>query len=121
MSRIIIKTNDNDRLCLFDTVSEKFFKNGCAKDMSNAQILLDAANKIAKKTSSYIVSMASEPTVNEENGYLDYILAREFLRMNPEIRDMADGSTDRRKKSYDKKEWNPDNPPKKRGRPPKKK
>lgn len=85
--KIELQTNpDNGRLCLFDTRSGRFFKGGCVKNEDSAQDLLATANAIVRRSYKTLVQM-SRDCVYGEHGYLDHMIAREYITLNPDILD----------------------------------
>lgn len=83
--QIIFKENDNGNLCLFDTRSELFFTGGCVKSAESGADILSTANDIVKKPTKSIIEIA-DSGVYTDNGYLEAILAIEYLKLNPDLR-----------------------------------
>lgn len=111
--QIIFKENDCGVKCLFDTRSNQFFPGGCVKFEDSE--LLDVANSLVRKGSRSIVEIA-DSYVYGDFGYIEPMIAKKYLEMNPEIRVKVLESKDKLKTRIDKKTTYTG---KKRGRKPK--
>lgn len=84
--KIIFKPNEQGILCLFDTKSERFFDGCCVRNEDLGKPLLDLANSVAKKPLKEILELA-QSFVYSENGYLQCMIAKKYVEMNPDIRE----------------------------------
>jgi hypothetical protein len=85
MMQVILKENSEGNLCLFDTRSGEFFAGGCVRSEDAGKLMLDIANDIANKSTKSIIEIA-DSSVYGNNGYLDSMLARIYLSLNPDLR-----------------------------------
>ena len=86
MNQIIVKEIEKGKLCLFDTKSNKFFLGGCIRKPDDQQYITDLANSIVKKTPRIIYGIVQSALYDAENGYLNYMIARDYLVLNPDIK-----------------------------------
>ena len=100
--QIIIKENEAGIRCLFDTRSDKFFEGGCISNNNDGNDLLDLANTIVRKSFRNIVELADFP-VYGDNGYLEHMLAKKYLSLNPDIRVKLAESREKAKERINKK------------------
>jgi hypothetical protein len=87
--QIELKQKDNGVLCLFDTRSNQFMKGFCVRDESAGKELKNRANVIVRRTFKSILE-AAKNYVYLENGYLDHLIAAEYLSLNPDIKDKVE-------------------------------
>lgn len=104
MSQIIVKENEKGIQCLFDTRSEKFFLGGCIRKQVDHQFISDLASYIASKTPKAIYGIVQAAVYDAENGYLNYMIARDYLDLNPDIKDQALKALEKIKLRRQKKE-----------------
>lgn len=83
--QIILKETESGALCLYDTRSNAFFARGCTRNRTSGDELCEIANGIARRSFKNIVEMANEQFYGD-NGYTEYMLACDYLDLNPDIR-----------------------------------
>jgi hypothetical protein len=113
--QIILKENEQGKLCLFDTKSEKFFEGGCVSSLEAGKSLLATANDLAAKPTKKIIEIA-DSYVYSDSGYVEPMLAQKYLKLNPELRQL---NTEKTQLKKDKRTILKE-PGAKRGRPKKK-
>lgn len=96
--QIILKEKENSSLCLFDTRSNTFFSNGCVKNENSS--ILSLANEIVSKSPESIIELADNYLYEGDYGYTCAMIARTYLKMNPDIREKM---LEKIKKKKDKK------------------
>lgn len=84
--QVIIKETEDGKFCLFDTRSNKFFDCGFVRSVSAGQSLLDIANSIVRKPHKTLVELQVNH-IYGEYGNLDWMIADQYLRMNPDIKE----------------------------------
>lgn len=115
--QIIFKEKPCGQWCLFDTRSDQFFEGG---NVSNHKIsnLNYIANSLVRKTPKTIYNIMINKEYGDD-GYVESMLAKEYLRLNPDIKSKAKDliAETPPKKSKLPKFVDPDKPKGKRGRP----
>ena len=106
MSQIIVKENEKGIQCLFDTRSNQFFLNGCIRKPDDQLFISELANYITSKTPKAIYGIVQAAVYDAENGYLNYMIARDYLNLNPDIKDQALKALEKIKLRRLKKEQN---------------
>lgn len=105
--KIIIKEKEDGVMCLYDPRSSQFFPDGCIRNPESGNIICSIANSIIRRGFKGIVELAQVPIYND-NGYLDFKIARDYLILNPDIKDrvigqIAEPKVDRKSKLSAKK------------------
>lgn len=100
--KIVIKEKEDGVMCLYDPRSSQFFPDGCIRNPESGNIICSIANSIIRRGFKGIVELAQVPIYND-NGYLDFKIARDYLLLNPDIRDrvveqIAEPKVDRKSK-----------------------
>jgi len=85
----IVKQNENGIPCLFDTRSGKFYWNGCVRKLEDQLYISELANSIIKKAPKSIYAIVQAGVYDLDNGYLNYMIARGYLELNPDIKEQA--------------------------------
>lgn len=100
--KIVIKEKEDGVMCLFDPRSNQFFPDGCIRNPETGNVICSIANSIIRRGFKGIVELAQVPIYND-NGYLDFKIARDYLMLNPDIRSrvveqLAEPKVDRKSK-----------------------
>ena len=82
--QIILKENEEGKLCLFDTRSGKFFQGGCVKNAELGKGLLDTANALVKKPTKILLEIVQSRLYGDA-GYMEWMLAERYLSMNQDL------------------------------------
>lgn len=83
--QIIFRQNDDGVWCLFDTRSNQFFPGSAVRSIERSRDSLEIANAVVSRSSKTILEMALSPQY--DNGYFEWQIASNYLKMNPDIRD----------------------------------
>lgn len=85
MNKILLKEHPErlGHFCLYDTRSGGFFQGGTTRDPNS--IILSIALSIVTKPLKKIIELAQAPVYIDGEGYVPHNLAKEYLRLNPDL------------------------------------